>query len=197
MKDVDNSTVQLVDRRPPEQCTPGTVATEFDAGDFILVKGKGFKAWLIRFGQKMRIRGADRRYVDWMHAALIVDRSGTLIEAVGTGVRTSSLAKYAGREYEIFRIKASGEDRRQVVNFARWAEKHHSSYGPLTIVSIALTLLTGCKLVFFIDGQFVCSGLVACALERVGIIFNRSARHITPADLAKYFDAAQSYHLAA
>jgi uncharacterized protein YycO len=132
-----------------------------------------------------------------MHAALIVDRAGTLIEAVGTGVRKSSLAKYAGREYRIFRIKASNEDRRQVIDFASWVEKHHGSYGPLTVVSIALTLLTGCKLVFFVDGQFVCSGLVACALERAGIIFDRSARHITPADLAKYFDTTQPYTLAA
>ena len=42
----------------------------------------------------------------------------------------------------------------------------------------------------FIDGQFVCSGLVARALERTGSIFDRDSAHIAPADLAKYFLAA-------
>ena len=35
--------------------------------------------------------------------------------------------------------------------------------------------------------QFVCSGLVARALERTGSIFDRDSAHIAPADLAKYF----------
>jgi hypothetical protein len=57
-------------------------------------------------------------------------------------------------------------------------------------------MLTGSKLTFYIDGQYVCSGLVATALERAGSIFNRSAANITAADLAKYFDPAQRPHLA-
>ena len=48
-------------------------------------------------------------------------------------------------------------------------------------------MLTGSKLTFFIDGQFVCSALVACALERAGNIFDRNSANIAPADLAKYF----------
>ena len=47
-------------------------------------------------------------------------------------------------------------------------------------------MLTGSKLAFFIDGRFVCSGLVARALERTGRIFDRDPSHIAPADLAKY-----------
>ena len=56
-------------------------------------------------------------------------------------------------------------------------------------MSIALSMLTGSRLTFFIDGQFVCSGLVARALERTGSIFDRDSAHIAPADLAKYFHA--------
>lgn len=197
MENPDFSTAHPVETLPPVQYPPGENATEFDPGDFILVKGKRFQGWLIKFGQKMRIHGADRKYVDWSHAALIVDGAGTLIEAVGRGVRQESLGYYKGRHYEIFRIKASAEDRAQVVAFARWALKNQASYGPLTIMSIALSKLTGSKLTFFIDGQFVCSGLVANALQRTGSIFNRDAANITPADLAKYFDPAQRSHLAA
>lgn len=196
MKRPHFSTAQPVDTLPPEEFRPGVGATEFDPGDFILVKGKGLQGWLIKFGQQLRIHGADRKYVQWSHAALIVDSAGGLIEAVGKGVRKASLDDYLNRPYRIYRIKASDEDREQVVAFARWALQEHAKYGPLTIVSIALSMLTGSKLRFSVDGQFVCSGLVASALQRTGSIFNRSATHIAPADLAKYFDPDQRAYLA-
>ncbi|MGQ0719054.1 MAG: hypothetical protein ACT4NP_17415 [Pseudonocardiales bacterium] len=195
-KDRDFSTSRPVHTLPPEYFEPGEAATEFDAGDFILVKGHGFQGWLIKFGQRMRIHGADRKYVDWAHAALIVDRDGTLIEAVGTGVREVPLDYYTGRHYQIFRIKTSDENRAEAVAFARSVLNEQAPYGPLTIISIALSMLTGSKLRFFIDGQYVCSGLVASALERTGCIFNRCAENITAADLAKYFDPAQRPYLA-
>jgi hypothetical protein len=71
-------------------------------------------------------------------------------------------------------------------------------YGWLTIVSIGLTLVTGAKFNFNVDGQQICSGLVSRAEERTGVIFEDSASagpkdlrepsHIMPADLAKYYD---------
>ena len=186
-KDRDFSTSQPVDTLPPEHFEQGEAATEFDPGDFILVKGHGFQGWLIKLGQKMRIHGTDRKYVDWAHAALIVDHDGTLIEAVGTGVREMPLDYYTGRHYQIFRIKTSDENRAEAVAFARRVLENQAPYGPLTIISIALSMLTGSRLTFFIDGQFVCSGLVARALERTGSIFDRDSAHIAPADLAKYF----------
>ncbi|MGQ0778312.1 MAG: hypothetical protein ACT4NY_28540 [Pseudonocardiales bacterium] len=190
------STAAPVPTLPPESYPPGVTATEFEPGDFILLKAHGLQGWLIKLGQKLRIHGADRKYVDWAHAALIVDRTGRLIEAVGSGVREWSLDQYQDREYKVFRIKASDEDRRQVVAFAKWALSRHCRYGPLTILSIGLSMLTGSKLTFFIDGQFVCSGLVASALERTTSIFNRNSANITAADLAKYFDPAQRPYMA-
>ena len=88
------------------------------------------------------------------------------------------------------RIHTSEENRDEVVRFAEWALQRGSSYSRLSTVSIALSMLTGSRLTFFIDGQFVCSGLVARALERTGSIFDRDSAHIAPADLAKYFLAA-------
>lgn len=195
-KHSDFSTAQPVATLPPEHFEPGEAATQFAPGDFVLVKGHGLQGWLITFGQKLRIHGADRKYVDWAHAALIVDHDGTLIEAVGTGVREKPLDYYTGRHYQIFRIKASDENRAEAVAFARSVLDKKAKYGPLTIVSIALSMLTDSKLMFFIDGQYVCSGLVASALERTGSIFNRCAANITAADLAKYFDPAQRPYLA-
>ena len=170
-----------------ERAGPGEAAAGFDRGDFVLVAGTHLNSRLIRFGQKLRIRGADRRHVKWTHAALIVDRDGSLIEAVGTGVRRWHLDRYRSDDYVVVRLHTSEENRDEVVRFAEWALRKGSSYSRLSTVSIALSMLTGSRLTFFIDGQFVCSGLVARALERTGSIFDRDSAHIAPADLAKYF----------
>lgn len=170
-----------------ERAGPGEAATTFDRGDFVLVAGTHFNSRLIRFGQKLRIHGPDRRHVKWTHAALIVDRTGSLIEAVGTGVRRWHLDGYRDDDYVVVRIHASEENRDEVVRFAEWALSRGARYSRLSTVSIGLSMLTGSRLMFHIDGQFVCSGLVARALERTGSIFDRDSAHIAPADLAKYF----------
>ena len=170
-----------------ERAGPGEAAAGFDRGDFVLVAGTHLNSRLIRLGQKLRIRGADRRHVKWTHAALIVDRDGSLIEAVGTGVRRWHLDRYRSDDYVVVRLHTSEENRDEVVRFAEWALRRGSSYSRLSTVSIALSMLTGSRLTFFIDGQFVCSGLVARALERTGSIFDRDSAHMAPADLAKYF----------
>jgi hypothetical protein len=56
-------------------------------------------------------------------------------------------------------------------------------------VSVALCLVTGAKFSFGVDGQQICSALVARCIERIGEIFPESEPwHLTPADLAKHFD---------
>ena len=76
-------------------------------------------------------------------------------------------------------------DRDQVVEFARYCRDHQ--YGYLTIVSLTLSLATGSRLSFGVDGQEICSGLVARALERAGEIFPEEPWHATPAGLAKFY----------
>lgn len=195
MNNSDFSTAAPVDTLPPESFLPGETVTDFDPGDFILVAEHNLVGKLIKFGQWLRIHGDDRKYINWVHAALIVDRDGTIIEAVGKGVRQYSLERLRDQHYQIFRIKASEEDREQVVAFGRWALERQCRYGILEFASIGLSMLTGSKLTIFVDGKFVCSGLVAAALERAGSIFNRNAANITAADLAKYFDPEQRSHL--
>jgi hypothetical protein len=58
----------------------------------------------------------------------------------------------------------------------------------LTIASIALSLVTGGKLAFAIDGQLICSGLVARSLERTTAIFKHDPARIMPAELAEIYD---------
>jgi hypothetical protein len=171
---------------------PGEHPESFKPGDVVLGRAHTrFRRWIISFGQGMRIHGTDRCFIDYTHAALVVDDEGGLIEAVGTGVRTSSLADYAssGEKYRIVDIKASKEDRLQVVEFANWAAEKRLQYNRLATVSIFFTQLTGSKFAFFIDGEFHCSGLVARALERTEALFTKDPVRIMPADLAKYLEA--------
>jgi hypothetical protein len=170
--------------RAGQTANPG----DYQPGDFILVSTDGWSARLIRFGQSLRFFGPDRKYVRWNHAAVIVSRDGDIVEAMPRGVMLAHLAKYMPKEYAIVNIDAlvRAADREEVVAFVRWCI--HERYGWLTIVSIALTILTGSKFVFGVAGQSICSGLVARSLERTTAIFQQSSSHIAPADLAKTFD---------
>src|SRR5438552_2113579 len=140
---------------------------------------------MIRFGQSLRIHGEDRKYTHWNHAAMFVDTDGAIIEALGAGVQQRNISAYDHSEYHVVRIGASDEDRAEAVAFARWALGE--PYAWLTIVSIAFSLLVGGKFTFSFEGQQICSGLVARALEHTHAIFNRSPSHVMPADLAKYY----------
>lgn len=154
-----------------------------------MTHGRAWTSKLIRFGQRLRFRGEDTRYTRWNHAAIFVDAGGDLVEALGGGVKRRNIAVYKGTEYTVVsidKVVQANADRQQAVQFAEWSLDQ--PYGFLSIVSIAYGLLTGGKFTFGFDGQHICSGLVARALERTGAIFNRTPSHIMPADLAKYFE---------
>ena len=165
----------------------GASPQQFERGDFILTHGKSWTSWLIRFGQGLRFWGADRRYTWWSHAAMIVAADGALVEALGAGVTRTHISKYRPAEYHLVSISeiVAPADRNEAVAFAEWSVG--MPYGYVNIISIAISLLTGGKFTFGFDGQAICSGLVARALERTKAIFNRTPSHIMPADLAMYF----------
>jgi uncharacterized protein YycO len=154
-------------------------------GDFILTHGAGFVCWAIRFGQGLWIHGSDRPYTYWNHAALVVDDAGGLVEALSDGVKATNLSKYLGSDYHLVRIKATTEDRDEIARFGKACVG--DEYGYLTIVSIAVTILLRSKITFFVQGEQICSGLVARAQERGRAIFDRNPVSIMPADLAKYY----------
>ena len=168
-----------------ELFAPGERLRDPQPGDFILTHGSALISKIIRFGQRLRIHGDDRKYTHWNHAALIVDSDGSIIEALGRGITRRSLDDYKPTEYQLIRIDAAKEDRAQAVAFAESCVGQ--PYAWFTIASISISLLTGGKFAFGFEGQHICSGLVARALERTSAIFNRMPTHIMPADLAKYY----------
>jgi hypothetical protein len=182
-----------VARAAVERYGPGEEPHAYQRGDFILTHGDAWTSKLIRFGQALRIHGSDRKYTHWDHAAFVRSETGDLVEALGAGVLCTHISKYRLAEYHVVCIGASPEDRQQAVEFAEWAAGATDAgprqrYGFLTIASIAYSLLSGGKFTFGFEGQAICSGLVARAMERTGAIFNRTPTHIMPADLAKYYD---------
>jgi hypothetical protein len=163
----------------------------FLPGDFLLSRAHGAKHDIIKWGQGLRLPAADKHYAGYTHAALVVSPDGGLIEADGEGVGTSSLRKYvADREiYQVVRVEASAEARERVVGFARQVLRRKAPYARLAIASTTLWAFTGSRLLFFMDGSFTCSGLVAEALERMGAMFGMNAARVTPAQLAVFFGA--------
>ena len=178
-----------------ERYGPGNETSDVQPGDFILTHENDLFARLIRVGQALRFIGRDRKYTYWNHTALIVGKDGTLIEALSNGVSQTHISKYKSREYYLVRLgtTANNIDRNQAATFARWScgEK----YGWLTLLSIAIALLTGGRLTFGYEGQEICSGLVARALERTDAIFDRNPKDMMPADLAKYYQVEPLYDI--
>jgi uncharacterized protein YycO len=131
--------------------------------------------------------GPDRKYTHWNHAAIFINDKGDIIEALGGGVQKRNISVYRKTEYHVVHLQNVVEppNRTHEVEFAQACLNEH--YGWLTIVSIAFCLLTGSKFGFGVDGQEICSALVARCLERTGEIFPTDPWHIMPADLAKYF----------
>lgn len=166
---------------------PGYSAETWTPGDFILTHGDSLMSTLIRFGERLRIHGDDRRYAWFNHAALVTDSTGEIVEALGRGVVRTNANKYLSKDYAVVHSGADTHDVKKILTFADWVISHRAEYGWLTIASLAITMLTGAKFTFFIDGEFICSGFVARAMERTGAIFTRDPVHITPADLAKYY----------
>jgi len=173
--------------RAVEHHGPGERMADPEPGDFILTHGAELFSQLIRFGQQLRFRGADRPYTYWNHAALVVTSGGAIVEALGSGVERRSLSDYDPTQYTVVRITASAEDRAEAAVFAERCVGQH--YGWATIVSIAISLVTGAKFSFGFNGQLICSGLVARALERTTAIFEDEPSHIMPAQLAKLYGA--------
>jgi hypothetical protein len=176
-----------VHARSVQSFGPGEQVVNPCPGDFILTHGTSWTSRMIRFGQTLRYRGPDKIFTRWNHAAIFTNEEGDIIEALGGGVQQRNISVYRQTEYHVVHLENVVDiNRTHEVEFGQACLKDH--YGWLTILSIALSLLTGSKLGFGVDGQEICSALVARCLERTGEIFPTDPWHIMPADLAKYFN---------
>ncbi len=176
-----------IPRHEVRRYAPGQSVEHISRGDFLLTHGNEWSSALIRVGQGLRYRGDAKKFAHWSHAALFADEDGTIIEAVESGVQQRNVSVYHDTEYHVVHLtEASAADRTYAVAFARHCMG--DLYGFLTDLSLCGTLLTGSKFFFGLDGQIICSGLVARALERTGAIFQYDPWNMLPADLAEAFN---------
>lgn len=153
-------------------------------GDLVLVHGKDVYGRIIQIGQNFRYRNSPYAY--WTHAAIIVDSQGGLIEANSSGIGYKNISNYRYNIYKIINTNASLEDREEIVTYLKSCIG--TKYDWLTILSVGLSMLTGLRYNFGVDEEYICSGLAAKALERTKAIFPRDCGHMTPADLAAYYN---------
>ena len=170
-----------------ERFGPGETVVKPLPGDFLLTHAAGFSSNLIRLGEAMRYRGPKAGFAHWSHAAMFVDATGEIVEAILAGVQQRNVSVYKDTEYHVIRLTdATDKERAHAVAFAEHCLNDH--YGYLTDVSLMFSLATGRKFFFGEDGQMICSGMVARALERTGAIFQYDSWHMLPADLAEAFN---------
>ncbi len=173
-------------------------AVRLQVGYFVLTRSDHTVSKLIRVGQALRYRWmskprgrltpSQRRATHWNHAALVLDSKGRIAEALGSGVVERNLSKYTD-DYIAVPFWVNPIDREQIVAFAESVMAARWRYGYATIASLAL-VVTGSRLAFERPGTAICSGFVAEALTRAGVIFPERPYRMMPADLYTWAEAA-------
>jgi uncharacterized protein YycO len=171
-----------------ERYGPGEEAGSFSPGDFILAHRHNFLAGLISQAEKRRFRGAEAVYAHWSHAALVVGRDGSLVEAEVMGVVRSPISRYRDDEYHLVRLgpEFRPEDRERSVAYA--VSQVGQAFGFLAMIGASVYLLLGWPLRLMRRNHQICSGLVVHALEKGGVLRDLDPVLTLPADLAKAFD---------
>jgi uncharacterized protein YycO len=156
-----------------------------DEGDFFLTHRSGFASRTIGLGE--RLRSKTRPYAFWTHCGVFSDSSGGIVEALVSGVTADSIEKYKDIPYTILHFTIV--DELVLDNMMAFVESTvGEEYNWLEIVASGINMLTGSSVSLGVDGHQICSGLVASMLLRAGAILDMSADHVTPADLARYFN---------
>lgn len=170
-----------------ERFGAGASAGGLRPGDLVFTHGTHWPARLIRFGQRLRFTGPCAPFAYWNHVALVLGPSGDLAEALSSGVVRTNIAKYERTDYDLVRVESSAEDEGEILLFAESVLAARWRYGWVTIVGLALTLLTGSRFTVGRVGTAICSGFAAEALVRNGSIFARPPAYMMPADLAEHY----------
>ena len=151
-------------------CPPGDAISHRRAGDFILVRDKGWLGWLIRclVGNIRYRTPADRPYTYWTHAALVVSNAGHMVEVNPRGVVTSHIRLYRDRDYHYVSLNLPEAGRNAAVQFARscLGQKYSVRNFLLLVISAALG-----DRIRMPDSGHQCASLVVGALQQAGIRF--------------------------
>ena len=167
------------------RCPPGEIVTGLRRGDLLLIRGPGWLGWAIRLFAWARFRNDDRRYGYWSHAALVVTDAGHLLEVHARGVGLCGIEKYRKTDFCYVRLDLSEAARHAAARYAY--ECLGQRYDLAGFLLLALSVVLGDRFRVPDTGKPGCVSLIARALERVGIAFDRAPPDMMPADLAKRF----------
>lgn len=168
----------------------GTPITGAEPGDLILVAHDSLMPKLIRFGQRIRYRGAQSEFAWCNHAGIVVTKI-SLVEMQARGGTQVMLADYAYKDVALVHPDFTTTEANEVALFAMWCVG--IGYGWASIAATALDLLTGHNVSFGTGLRMICSAASARALEHGGIFTpDRNPTEVLPADLARYFGAVLS-----
>jgi hypothetical protein len=181
---------------------PGEAPERFVAGDFSLHRATATKGRsgattmlgkLIQAGERARFGDSD--FARWTHSTLIVSETGDICEAIESGVALDNIEKYRNSDYMVVHVSADPVQRGLACGFA--TGHVGDKYGVLNFVGLAFQALFGWAVSIHMDGQFICSGLVARATEKYIDAYARSPENMMPGDLAFYWDATSGEPLPA
>lgn len=193
----------------------GEDAPDFDTGDLLLTHGQMITSKLVRFGQRLRFRGEDRKYAYWSHVAIFLNDKGDLAEALLQGVVRTKIESYRDQRYYVIRVNSEQVNRERVSTFLEsvlgyrgYEEKLPvwpafkrllkyqfvgggpvERYGVRTVLNVCATYVTGWGVISPADNTAICSGLGAEASVRLrgDIIYEEPLYKVSPASIAKHF----------
>jgi hypothetical protein len=168
-----------------KRCAPGEVVTGLRPGDVLLIRGTGWLGRAIRLGAWRRYRKEYRRYGYWSHAALVVNDNGHLLEVHAHGVGLCRIEKYRDTDFCYVQLDLGEEARREVARYAYGFLGRRYDLAGFLLLGISVTF--GDLFRVPDNGKPGCVSLIARALERSGITFDRAPPDLMPADLAKRF----------
>ena len=167
------------------RCPPGEIVTGLRRGDIVLIRGPGWLGRAIRLGAWRRFRKDDRRYGYWSHAALVVNDAGHLLEVHARGVGLCDIEKYREADFCYVRLALGEDARREAARYAYGCLGQR--YDLAGFLLLGLSVVLGDRLRVPDNGRPGCVSLIARALERAGVTFDRAPPEMMPADLARRF----------
>ena len=173
----------------------GQHCSDVQPGDLVLVRHThSIFASGIRWSERLRKplsvdRGEWRKYSDWNHAMIGIGGNQVSQEA-SRGDEFTDMLTYVADDYAVVALAMPATERTNVVAFAK--SILGDGYGFLTIPADLFNALTGLELVLGWGNKMVCSTASCRALERAGLIPDRSPYAVTPAHLAYYFGIGYS-----
>src|SRR5260221_5063364 len=157
-------------------------------GDFILAHRHHPVDGLISLAQRRRYRGADAVFAHWSHTALVVDDTGSLVEAEINGVRRNPISRYRADEYHLVRVGREFSSAGRAAAVADATEQVGQGFGFLDMFGASLYLLFGWPVRLVRRGHEICSGLVVRALQAGGPLARPDPLLASSACLSQRYD---------